>query len=141
VNSHPIAKVFAPAVFLSLILLSLAFSFGPAQAQQPASPIAAPRIDRFDVDPPNRLVPGEALIFRLSGSSGGKASVGIDGLRARIVLSEVMTGIYEGAYTIRNGERIEVDTVVTGNLRLGNQERSTFLGQALVENSPFAASR
>jgi hypothetical protein len=141
VNTHPIARVFAPAVFLSLVLLSLAFSFGSAQAQGPASPIAAPRIDRFDLDPPNRLVPGEALIFRLSGSPRGSASVMIEGASGKIALNEVMTGIYEGAYTIRNGDRIDADSVVTGNLRLGDRERSTVLGQALVENSPVAASQ
>ena len=140
-NSHPFARVFAPAVFLSLALLALAFSFGPAQAQGSASPIAAPRIDRFDLDPPERLVPGEALIFRLSGTARGNASVRIDGVNRRIALREVMAGIYEGAHTIRNGDRIDLDSVVTGNLRLGNQELSAVLGQPLVENHPVAASR
>jgi hypothetical protein len=40
-NSHPFAKVFAPIVFLSLALLTLGFSFGPAEAQPPASVTAA----------------------------------------------------------------------------------------------------
>ena len=141
ITPHPFARVFAPAVFLSLALLSLGFSFGPAQAQGPASPIAAPRIERFDLDPPSRLVPGEALIFRLSGSSRGNASVTIDGVNRKIALREVMPGIYEGAYTIRTGDRIDIDSVVTGNLRLGNQELSSVLLQPLVENSPVAASR
>jgi len=39
-NPHPIAKVFAPAVFLLLALLSVGMSFGSADA--PASPDAAP---------------------------------------------------------------------------------------------------
>jgi len=39
---HPIAKVFAPLVFLSLALLTLGFSFGPAGAEESASPGAAP---------------------------------------------------------------------------------------------------
>ena len=124
------------AVFLPLLLPS-----GSAQARQPAAPIAAPGIDRFDLDPPKRLAPGEALIFRISGTPRGNASVSIDGVRGRIALNEVMPGIYEAAYTIRNGDRIEIDTVVTGHLRLGKQERSTFLRQALVEISPVAASR
>jgi hypothetical protein len=141
VNAHPIARVFAPAVFLSLVLLSLAFSFGPAQAQPPASQTVAPRIDRFDLDPPSRLVPGEALIFRLSGSPRCSASVTIDGVSDEIALNEVMTGVYEGAYTIRKGDRIDVDSAVIGNLRLGKQDFSTVLRQPLVENSPFAASR
>jgi hypothetical protein len=124
------------AAFLPLVL-----PCGSALAQQPASPIMAPTIARFDVDPPDRLVPGETLIFRLTGSSGGKASVEIDGVPRKIALNEVMTGIYEGAYTIRNRDAISFDTAVIGNLRLGKQERSTVLGQALVENSPFAASQ
>ena len=140
-NTHPFARVFGPAVFLSLALLSLAVSFGSAQAQGPASPVAAPRIERFDLDPPNRLVPGEALIFRLTGSPRGNASVMIDGASTKIALREVMMGIYEGSYTIRNGDRIEVDSVVIGNLRHGNQELSTVLGQPLVENVPVAASQ
>jgi hypothetical protein len=37
-NSHPIAKIFGPVVFLSLALLALGFSFGPAEAQGPESP-------------------------------------------------------------------------------------------------------
>ena len=38
---HPLAKIFAPVVFLSLALLSLGFSFGPAEAQAPAAQIEA----------------------------------------------------------------------------------------------------
>jgi hypothetical protein len=140
-NPHPFARVFAPAVFISLVLLSLGFSFGPAQAQGPASPIAAPRIERFDLDPPDRLVPVEALIFRLSGSARGKASVRIDGAGEKLALKEVMEGVYEGAYTIKNGDRIDIDSAVTGYLRHGNEELSTVLSQPLVENSPVAASR
>ena len=140
-NPHPIAKVFAPAVFLSLILLSLAFSFGSVQAQPPAAPIAAPAIERFDLDAPARLAPGEALIFRITGSSGGSASVSIAGVKDKVALREVMDGIYEGAYTIRNGDRIDADATVTGNLRRGSHESSAVLGQSLVENSPVAASR
>ena len=140
-NPHPLAKVFAPAVFLSLVLLSLAFSFGPVQAQSPASPNAAPTIERFDLDPPARLVPGEALIFRLTGSSSGSASVSIAGAKDKVALHEVMEGIYEGAYTIRNADRINVDSTVTGNLRRGSQETSAVLGQPLIENSSVAASQ
>ena len=109
-----------------------------------ASASAVPRIDRFEVDPPNRLVAGEELIFTLSGSPGGSASVRIDGVRGKLALEEVRAGVYEGAYTVRNRDRIAVNTVVTGNLRVGNQERSTVLGQALVESSlsqPRASAR
>jgi hypothetical protein len=139
-HPHPIAKVFAPTIFFALVLLSLGFSFGSAQAQGPASPMAAPRIENFELDPPERLAPGEALIFRLSGSPRGDASVTIDGVSSRIPLFEIMTGIYEGAYTITDGDRIDLDSVVTGNLRLGKQESSTILHQPLVEKSPVATT-
>jgi outer membrane lipoprotein SlyB len=101
-----------------------------------ASANAVPRIDRFEVDPPNRLVPGAELFFTLSGSPGGSASVRIDGVKGKLALEEFNTGVYEGTYTVRNRDRIAVNTVVTGNLRLGEQERSMVLGQALVESSP-----
>ena len=100
-----------------------------------ASANAVPRIDRFEVDPPNRLVPGAELFFTLAGSPGGSASVRIDGVKGKLTLEEIRTGVYEGAYTVSNRDRIAVNTVVTGNLRLGNQERSTVLGQSLVESS------
>lgn len=105
-----------------------------------ASANAVPKIDRFDVDPPKRLVPGEELIFALSGSPGGNASVRIDGVKGKLALEEIRAGVYEGAYTVKNRDRIVANTVVTGNLRLGKQERSTVLGQALVENSPSRQS-
>ena len=100
-----------------------------------ASASAVPRIDRFEVDPPSRLAPGEELIFKLTGSPGASASVRIDGVKGKLALEEVGKGVYEGAYVVKNRDRIVADTVVTGNLRLGKQERSSVLGQALVERS------
>ena len=86
-------------------------------------------------------MPGEALIFRLSGSARGSASVRIEGVKGKISLREAMTGIYEGAYTIAIGDRIDADSIVIGSLRLGNQERSTVLAQPLVETFPAVAFR
>ena len=101
-----------------------------------ASANGAPRIDRFDVNPPNRLDPGSALIFTLEGTPDASASVRINGVKGKLDLEEVRPGIYEGAYVVRNRDRIASDTVVTGNLRIGNQERSKVLDQALADNSP-----
>ena len=41
---HPIAKIFAPVVFGSLALLSVAMAFSPAQADEPATETQAPRV-------------------------------------------------------------------------------------------------
>lgn len=140
-NPHPVAKIFGPAVFLSLALLTLGFSFGPAHAEQPASVSAAPRIERFDLDPPQSLAPGEALIFRITGSPRSTASVSIAGVKQKVALREVIAGVYEGAYTVRKDDRIDVDSVVTGNLRQGNQQLSAILGQPLVDVSALAGLR
>lgn len=106
----------------------------PAQAARSA---AAPKIDRFDVDPPARLVAGEELLLTLSGSPGGTASARIAGVKGKLVLDEVRTGVYEGTYTIKNRDRIAADAVVTGNLRIGNQETSAVLGRSLVDGSGY----
>jgi outer membrane lipoprotein SlyB len=106
-----------------------------------ASASGTPRIDRFEVDPPNQLTPGAELLFTLAGSPGGSASVRINGVNGKLALEEVSAGVYEGGYTIKNRDKLAANTVVTGNLRLGNQERSMVLGRALVESSPSARPR
>lgn len=140
-NPHPVAKFFAPVVFASLALLSVGFSFSPAQAEQPAAVSAAPRIERFDLDAPERLVPGEALIFRITGTPRSAASVSIAGVKDKIVLREVMAGIYEGAYTIRKDDRMDVQSVVTGHLSRWSLDVATVLGQSLVDVSALAGLR
>jgi hypothetical protein len=133
-NTHLIGSVIAMAVLLPFIAPSAL-----AQAQAIAPQAAEPRIERFDLDAPRRLAPGEALIFRISGTSSGDASVRIDGVRGKVALKEVMHGVYEGAYTIKNGDRLTIDSIVIGNLALGSQERSTVLGQPLIQ-VPLVAS-
>ena len=124
-----------------LFLPPLAFSSGSPGAQPPAVEIVAPKIQRFDIDAPDSLKPGEALIFRISGTPRSNASVSIAGVKQKVALREVMSGIYEGAYTIKNDDRIDVDSVVTGHLRRGNQDIAAVLGQPLVDVSAVAAFR
>ena len=116
---------------------------GKASARRPAPAArsaAAPKIDRFDVDPPARLVTGEELILTLSGSPGGTASARIVGVKGKLVLNEIRAGVYEGAYTIKNRDRIAADAVVTGNLRVGNLETSAVLGRSLLASSGYQSS-
>ena len=127
-------------VFFAGVLFLPPFFF-PAQGQGPASATAAPRIERFDLDPPARLVAGEALIFRITGSPSCDAGVSIDGVDRMVPLREVMSGIYEGAYTIQTGDRIDVHSSVTGQLRYGSQELKTVLAQPLVDTTDVAVSR
>lgn len=100
-----------------------------------SSPTAAaagnPKIDRFDVDPPQHLGAGEELMLTLSGSRDGKASARIAGVKGKIVLDEIRAGVYEGRYTIKRRDRIAANSVVTGNLRIGDRETNAVLGQSL----------
>jgi len=96
---------------------------------------AVPVIERFQVDPPRELAVGEQLVFTLTGSVHCIASARIEGIKGKIALDEIRPGVYEGAYTVRNRDRIAANAVVTGNLRLGSIERSTVLNQSLVASS------
>jgi outer membrane lipoprotein SlyB len=110
---------------------------GAGKSRAHAAPSAmAPKIDRFDVDPPARLVAGEELIFTLSGTPGGAASARVAGVKGKIVLNEIRTGVYEGSHIIKSRDRIAADAVVTGNLRIDNRETSAVLGQSLMAVSP-----
>lgn len=103
----------------------------------PALPAPAPKIDRFDVDSPARLVSGEELVLTLTGSPGGVASARITGVKGKIVLTEIRSGVYEGAYVIKNRDRIAANAVVTGNLRIDKRETSAVLGKSLAANSSY----
>jgi outer membrane lipoprotein SlyB len=113
---------------------------GARVAAQPAPPPGGypPRIDRFGVDPGNRLVPGEDLIFTLIGTPGGDASVKVVGVKGKIDLHEVAPGRYEGGYTIKNRDRIAENAAVTASLRVGGQITTVPLGQSLVASAGSA---
>jgi outer membrane lipoprotein SlyB len=109
---------------------------GKVSARRPAAYSAgAPKIDRFDVDAPSRLVAGEELILTMAGSPGGVASARIVGVKGKIVLNEVKPGVYEGSYTIKNRDRIASNSAVTGNLRVDGRETNVALGQQLLATS------
>lgn len=111
---------------------------GKGSGRPPVPPgysAAAPKIDRFDMDPPARLVAGEELLLTMAGTPGGNASARIAGVKGKLVLNEIRSGVYEGAYTIKNRDRIQPNSAVTGTLRVDNRETSTVLGQPLTAPS------
>jgi len=94
---------------------------------------AGPKIDRFDVgNPPANLVPGEDLNLIMSGTPGGAASATIVGVKGKILLHEIRSGVYEGTHFIKRRDRVSANSVVTGHLRVGERETSAVLGQSLV---------
>ena len=126
-----IAAVFAFAAFLPMSFFSSA-----AHAQ---SSVAAPKIDGFDVEPAQQLIPGSDLLFTLYGSPGGTARVRISGATNTVHLEETEAGVYEGTYTIKLRDKITATSTATANLRLGNRVASTLLDEPLVVAARVAA--
>lgn len=102
------------------------------RAADAAALAALVKIDRFEVDPAARLDTGADLFFSLSGSPGAKASVRINGVKGKLALPEVAAGVYEGAYTIKDRDRIAANSTTTATLRRGEREVSVVLGQPLL---------
>jgi outer membrane lipoprotein SlyB len=116
---------------------------GRPQARRPAprsATNAQPTITRFDVDPASRLVAGEDLELKMSGTPGGSASARIAGVKGKLVLDEIRAGVYEGTYVIKHRDRIAPDAAVTGNLRVGDREANVVLGQSLLARPGYQSS-
>lgn len=100
-------------------------------ARAAAAAAGSPKIDRFELIPPARLQSGEELLFTLYGTPAGQASVRIAGVKGKISLQETKTGVYEGAYTIKDRDRIAANAITTANLHLGNRDASATLNRPL----------
>jgi len=123
---------------ISTFLTALAFVLTlpaalPHAAGQSALPSAGaePRISGFDVKPVSQPSPGNELLFTLYGSPGGSARVQIAGAGS-VLLDETDPGVYEGAYTIRQRDRISAASTATVNLRVGNRVASSVLDESLI---------
>jgi outer membrane lipoprotein SlyB len=90
-----------------------------------------PKIERFNVDPAPDLSAGNDLRFTLFGTPGSKVDLAIDGVRGKILMTEVRNGEYASTYTIRNRDRIASSSVVTANLHVGERVTSITLGKSL----------
>ncbi len=127
---------FRPRIFAALIALfafvPMSFFSSSANTQQYPSNVQAPRIDGFDVEPAQQLLPGNELVFTLYGSPGGTARVRIIGSQSGLLLDEVEGGVYEGTYTIKSRDKITATSTATANLRLGNRIASALLDEPLV---------
>ena len=114
--------------FFSLILAL------PAQAQQYNNSAASytPVIRGFDVEEVRRLKPGVELNFNLYGTPGGRATLSIAGANRNLNMTETEPGQYEGTYTLGGRDRINGNSAVTANLRVGNQVTSGVLSESLL---------
>lgn len=101
----------------------------------------APRIERFDVRGDDALTAGNELNFTLYGTPGAKVDMAIEGTRGVFFLPEVKPGEYSGEYVIRRADRIAPNSVVTANMRIGNQVATTKLNKPLLVAAVPSAPR
>jgi hypothetical protein len=82
---------------------------------------ATPEVVGLQVDSDNGINPGSRLHFRLEASPHAQAFVHIDGVRGRIPLREVDSGVYAGNYTVGDTDRIDDDAQIRAMVRRGNR--------------------
>jgi outer membrane lipoprotein SlyB len=94
--------------------------------------VAAPRIERFQMDPVREIDAGSELNFFLTGTPGARVELDIAGARDNISLPEVAPGQYRGTYTVRRADRLRPDSVVTASIQNGTLVSKATLGQPLL---------
>ncbi len=115
----------------------------PAWAQnQTRAQAQASAIQSFDVQPLQRLRPGEVLAFQVRATPGAGVMLSIEGGAAPVDMVEVRPGWYEGSYTIRQSDRLTAETRVTARVLKDGRAQSASLARSLVAGAPdigFAA--
>jgi hypothetical protein len=98
-------------------------------------------IDRFTVQPVQKLEPGEDLRFTLVGTPNAKATFSIEGITYNQPMQEVSPGTYQGQYVIRRQDYFPASGIdVTASLQANNQVVRAKLGQNLVAGSGTTAN-
>ena len=90
----------------------------------PPPPVRAPdplRIERFGMQPIERIEPGAELQFALEGMPGANASVDLPGVERDLRLRETRPGHYEGSYTIRRSDDLNPNRPIVATLRAGDR--------------------
>jgi len=114
---------------LVLSLTSLAFlPADPAWAARKKTP-PPPQITGFEMEPADKVAPGNELFFRVEGTPGARASVRVGGVSRTLVLQEVDDGVYEGAYTLRPSDRANTNSAATATLRRNGRSSSSTMAR------------
>ncbi|MCM2253580.1 MAG: hypothetical protein NDJ19_14565 [Ramlibacter sp.] len=94
------------------------------------------RIERFHMATVDRLEPGAELRFSLEGAPGAVAFVDLPGIANDVRLRETRPGFYEGSYTIRRTDDLNIRGPVVATLRAGDRIVQSTLAQPLVTAQP-----
>ena len=101
---------------LQSVMLVFCAAFSSIEVHAATKKAPAVVIDNFTVDPANQVTPGTEIGLFVQGTAKGKATVRIPGIARTITLSEVDPGVYEGAYTIRNNDKIAPNASIRSTL-------------------------
>ncbi len=107
----------------------------------PARPVAAVpppvpfRIDRFSLAPVDRFEPGAELRFALEGFPGAAVRVDLPGIDNNVALREVRPGHYEGSYTLRRADNLNLSRPIVATLRAGDRVATANLAFQVAQPS------
>lgn len=111
-----------------------------ALAQTPrAASTGLAQISSFDVEQLQRLRPGEVLNFELRATPGATVVLTLDGATTPLTLTEVGSGLYQGAYTIRQSDRLSANSRVTARVLRDGRATTALLSRSLVAGAPDVA--
>lgn len=101
---------------------SASYTIPAGLTQVAAAPPPPPlRIERFHVAGLERIEPGTELTFVIDGMPGAAAFVDLPGVANNLRLREVRPGRYEGRYTIRRADNMDLSAPVVASLRAGER--------------------
>ena len=108
------------------------------RAPVPVAPVVPPptaRIERFSLAPIDRIEPGAELRFALDGFPGATVKVDLPGIETDVPLREVRPGHYEGSYTIRRVDNLDLSRPMVATLRLGDRAVTANLALQVAQPS------
>jgi len=109
---------------------------------------AATTIQTLSMPSLPNLAPGTELVFHMTGTAGGQASLRMDGSNNVVTLSETSRGSYEGFYTLGSRDRVEPASQIRATLKAGGQtatasktlQAASLPEAAIAPAAPAAAS-
>lgn len=113
---------------LCSLMLAIVLPGGSAwAAKKKAAP--PPQITAFEMEPADKVAPGNELFFRVEGTPGARATVRVAGVSRTLVLQEVDDGVYEGAYVLRPRDRAGPNSAATATLRRSGRSSSSTMAR------------
>lgn len=111
--------------------------------------VSAQQIDGLQVNSDGGVAPGSTLRFNLEGTPRSQAQVtlNVNSGKISVPMREVKPGLYQGAYTVKRNDRIDLNGLVATRITTGNRwvatnftYPQTFLTQAPAQQQPTAAT-